>query len=234
MAWRCCDKENLLSIESTIHNIVENKKSFIRYGDGEFIIIDGGEIHYQDYNSELQKKLSEILNEYINSNDECNFLLGMPIPFLKCSGFKLSKKRVWVSSWAKARYKYKNNFNFKHIYYGDSFLFSKSYENKYKEIWTDIKSVVFVHNNEIYSKIFQNKYNIETTFVKVPTKNAFSEYDILLKNILIAIEKQKSNKTIVLISAGPTAKVLVYDLSKMGIMAIDTGHCWDDPLYIPS
>lgn len=35
----------------------------------------------------------------------------------------------------------------------------------------------------------------------------------------------------VLISAGPCGKVIVFRLKNVGVQVIDTGHCWDDPLH---
>lgn len=234
VAWKCRKNAEFLSINETLQQIIDKEKAFIRYGDGEFIIMNGGSIHYQDADKNLEDRLKKIINEYIHSNGEGRYLLGMPVPFFECSGLKLSQKRVWVSSWAKARYNYKKRFDLRNVHYGDAFLFSKQYEEEYKRIWIDVENVIFVHNNKIYSEKFKSIYNIETTFIKVPSKNAFSEYDDILKRILIELEKNRNKNNIVLISAGPSAKVLVYDLSKIGIKAIDTGHCWDEPLYIPN
>lgn len=56
-------------------------------------------------------------------------------------------------------------------------------------------------------------------WIYVPNINAFSEYDTILRNV-----KKYSKDTIVILMAGPTSKVLAYDLSKAGYRALDLGH----------
>ena len=52
-----------------------------------------------------------------------------------------------------------------------------------------------------------------------PTRNSYSLYDKILKSVL---NFDKSN--LILISLGPTATILAYDLTKYGYQAIDIGH----------
>lgn len=52
-----------------------------------------------------------------------------------------------------------------------------------------------------------------------PSRNAFSKYDELLNSI----QKHAQNRLVILM-LGPTAKLLVEDLSELGIRAIDLGH----------
>lgn len=231
-SWKCCKNVTLLSIDETINEVNYNNKSLIRYGDGELIIMNGGDIHYQCADKVLEAKLNNIIKEYLDNPKDSPYLLCMPIPFISCSGMKLSKRRVWVSSWAKFRYYFKKNLDLKKIYYGDAFLFSKKYETSYPKIWSKSDSVIFLHNNKKFADDFTSKYGIKTTFIQVPSKDAFSKVDNLLDDILLTIGKDGHENKIVLISAGPCAKVLVYELSKRGIKAIDTGHCWDDPLLV--
>ena len=92
-----------------------------------------------------------------------------------------------------------------------------------------IENVVFVHNDIKYYNDFVQKYNfINCKYVKIPNKNSYQfihqiEQDI--KNNVTSI-----NNTVILVSAGPAAKPIVRDLSNCGLWAIDTGHCWCDPL----
>lgn len=232
LSWKCCKYSTLLSIDETIKEIKYKNKSLIRYGDGEFIIMSGGDIHYQCSDKVLEEKLNNIIKEYLINPQKSPYLLCMPTPFISCNGMKLSKRRVWVSSWARARYYYKKNLDLRDIYYGDAFLFSKTYEASYEKIWSNSDSIIFLHNNKKFAENFTAKYGIKTTFIKVPSNNSFAEVDKLLDKILVAIDKDTSINKLVLISAGPCAKVLVYELSKRGIKAIDTGHCWDDPLEV--
>lgn len=51
-------------------------------------------------------------------------------------------------------------------------------------------------------------------------KNAFDLYDEIYNSVI----EHKNMYDIVLISLGPTATILSFDLSKVGIRCIDTGH----------
>lgn len=57
-------RANILSSEETVDEILKNKKSLIRLGDGEFGIFRGKSIHYQKYSKELMDEFIKIKNEY--------------------------------------------------------------------------------------------------------------------------------------------------------------------------
>ena len=50
--------------------------------------------------------------------------------------------------------------------------------------------------------------------------DAFSHYDEMLKAVVANVTKDK----LILLSYGPTATILAYDLAKLGYQAIDLGH----------
>ncbi|MDR2870426.1 MAG: GT-D fold domain-containing protein, partial [Deferribacteraceae bacterium] len=56
-------------------------------------------------------------------------------------------------------------------------------------------------------------------FINIPPANAWDEYDTIFE-----AAKKYSTDWLVLISAGPTATVLAYDLYKVGYQALDIGH----------
>ena len=72
--------------------------------------------------------------------------------------------------------------------------------------------------NGIRNDLFQEAASIRR--IIAPAKNAFSMYD----EILTAAEKYAEKDTLVLISLGPTATVLAYDLAMKGIQALDIGQ----------
>lgn len=224
----CCKKAKFYNVEEMVKKIEEEKISVIRIGDGEFNLIKGKDIHYQDYSIELGHRLNAIIENFISKNT--NYLVCMPAYFFRINGLKLLRKREYLSSWILARKVFKEKYDYD-IKYGDAFLFSQGNEEKYKKIWLKEKAVIFVHNSEIYAKKFKQKYNIEYHFVKVPSKNAFRRVSEIILDIEDCIKQVKNNKICILISAGPCAKVLVEELSTKGYWAIDTGHCWDEPLH---
>jgi ribosomal protein L7Ae-like RNA K-turn-binding protein len=118
------------------------------------------------------------------------------------------------------------------IIYGDSFIFKKGNTSNFEKLWvsSNLNKVIIVHNSVEHAKTFQIKYGIKTTTVLINKSNAYDYLDHTLNEVLNLLEDKKN--TLVLISAGPSGKILTYKLSKLKIWAIDTGHCWDDPLVV--
>lgn len=227
----CVKKADLLSSEKTIDEIINNQTSLIRMGDGELKILEGKGISYQDYSDSLRSELSLIIDTYLEEKYESGYILAMPNEFLKCNGLKLIKKRVWVSCWSHFRRVFKERYD-QNIIYGDAFIFSKKYLSYYSEIWKGKSNILFLHNDDRYAKSFEKEYGKKVDFIKVPNNNAYSVVDDLCQKIAIYLTGKNKYNTIVLISAGPCAKVIVYRLRNLGFQIIDTGHCWDDPLNV--
>lgn len=222
-----------LNAEETINEILK-RRCLIRFGDGEFGIYRQKDIHYQRWSPELQEVFEKIKNEYEADNKHCLYLLAVPKKFLSVNGFKLMKKRVYVSSWAESRYDFKKSFRHD-IPYGDSFLFQSNNKKIYSQIWKNEacpSNVIFIHNSWAYAKYFASTYNKNVTFIQCPSKNAFEELNELEARVIKAVEENHwtPEDVMLTISAGPAGKVLVYRLSKRGYWCIDAGHCWDDPL----
>lgn len=229
VSYKGTSKAVFLSAEETVNYILKERKSFIRFGDGEFDILEGKGIHYQKFNKRLGGMLERIVKEYIK-NREVSYLLGMPGLCIEPTGRFLLKSQVMLSSWAHSRYYFNKKFDCP-VQYGDAFLFRKGMDNIYKRLWTESKvsHFIFVHNDRKYADKFQKTWGVEVSFVKIPGKNAFDKIDIIYKEIK---SKIKEKNDMVLISAGPCGKVLAYQLSGEGIWVIDTGHCWDNPISV--
>lgn len=229
----CGSKAMILDGDQTVEMLLKGK-SLIRLGDGEFGIRHGYDIHYQKWSLRLKEAFDTISNDYFSDGD-CRYLLAVPRKFFKCSGFKLLKKREYISSWARARWDFSKMYPQKDCVYGDAFLFHKGNSEVYQRIWTENsrKKIFFVHNDCKYAENFEKSYSIEALeFVRCPQENAFSSIEEIENKIInIAGDLMWDPKEVlILVSAGPAGKVIVFDLSKIGYQCIDTGHCWDDPL----
>lgn len=92
--------------------------------------------------------------------------------------------------------------------------------SKIKKFLED-KEVIFVCSKKgRFNKdrrLFNSIKSYEEIFIS--PVNAFDDYDKILKEC-----KTKGKEEIFLISAGPTATILAYDLSLLGYQAIDIGH----------
>ncbi len=234
-SWRCAKHAVFLDREATVREILAQKKSFIRYGDGEFDIMEGRSIHYQIYTPALKEALRDILDTYIAEKGNTEYLVGMPHAFLKPSGRFMLKSRRLLSCWSHTRYFFKKQFDHS-VCYGDAFLFSEDGEAVYRHIWTDAApdQAVFVHHDPVYAEQFEKTYRIPAVFVRILPENAFGEIERIYRDVCghVSGADALDKRVIVLISAGPCGKVLAHRLAQRGIWAIDTGHCWDEPLQV--
>lgn len=226
-------RANIMDSTETV-KCIQQGRSLIRFGDGEFGIYRDKDIHYQAWTPEMKAEFENIKRDYECDPEACPYVLAVPKGFMSANGFKLMKKRVYVSSWAESRLQFKKTFR-RDIPYGDSFLFAKENFSVYSRIWkngSSVPNVIFVHNQETYAKKFAETYDKNVRFVKCPAKDAYTEADRLEQEILQSVMDAgwTRENTCITISAGPAGKALVYRLSKSGYQCIDAGHCWDDPL----
>lgn len=212
--------------EQLVDYILKNNKSLVRFGDGEFRIIDKKKgIHYQDYNDKLHKELSDI---YFNYDKNSHYILSIPY-ILNQNVFEFRKNK-WeiIDAHSRSRLFFLRTCRRTNIY-GDAFLFSLLNESTYSKLWSQEKEVLLIHNDIKFAQIFEKKYGISVKFIGIPSKNAYNVIDDIY-NKIYSLNKDKKLK--ILISAGPMAKPLVNRLANNGFIAYDTGHCFDGAKYM--
>ena len=99
----CVRKAELLNAEETTELVCDNRISLVRWGDGEFNILNGVSVSYQPWSRELQRGLEDVLEEYLQN--KADYLLCMPGEFLKPKSTDLKMKHL--KSWAFSRYCFK-------------------------------------------------------------------------------------------------------------------------------
>lgn len=213
----------VLNLYDSLYALVDSNKSLARFGDGEFKIMMGENINFQQYDSKLAKRLEEVLK-----NDLDDLMVGVPDTF----GFCYSDyfRRVLVSC-RDYLYKY---MNFEKNYV-DAFLTRQSkfdsetkgndYYRNLKKLWEN-RDIVIVEGQGsrlgIGNDLFSNTNSIKR--ILCPIKDAYSKYDEILN-----ICQKQSKDTLFIIALGPTATVLAYDLCQLGYRALDVGHV--DTMY---
>lgn len=223
-------KSEVLSPEETVQLLMDSPKSFCRFGDGEFMLMLGSDIGFQEYDPELALALWEIF-----SASNANLYVGIPYQqFETPDSFNLCIREFYYTSgqWIR-RFLYKYLPNNRELYidtgfnqvYQTYFHFNfAGYYNKIKSLFSG-KNLTIISGQDILQgmdhDIFADAASIE--HIHGPKQNAFREYDKILERAM-QIEKNR----LICVILGPTSKVLVRDLTKAGYTAWDIGHLAKD------
>ena len=218
-------RPHVLSVDETIDLVIKNNLSVIRFGDGEISLIDGLDLGFQKQNPDLAIKLGSILQNSIN-------------------GLLLTVPNMWGRLDWQEEYAYK--FGVHHLYryghiwkgllsnnqiYGETgmtrFYLSPKDKSRSGErfkklfsIWKN-KDVVLIEGEKSRLGVGNDMFDQVKSIQRIlcPPDNAYDKYD-QIKSEALKIDKNK----LVLVSLGPTAKVLAYDLFLSGYRVIDIGH----------
>lgn len=217
------------SREETIQDIIKNRKSLARFGDGEFSIMFGRErAAFQRGEEELKQRLLEVIQEKENS-----LLIGIADHYGSLKRFTEKAAddiRAYMSD--KVRREHLSVLDSCRVYedayitrpyalYQDS---QTSYPGKrfaaLQMIW-DNREVVFVEGEKTRMGVGNVLFDNVKTRQRVlcPAEHAFSRYHEVLE-YLLTLSKEK----LYLLALGPMATVLASDLAKAGFQALDIGH----------
>lgn len=81
----------VLDMQSTLDEILQKHASLVRFGDGEFDLIRGQGIPYQDYRPDLAKQMKAI----ILKGSQPNLLVGLPDVFERMKRYNLNCQRFY-------------------------------------------------------------------------------------------------------------------------------------------
>lgn len=213
----------------TLDYILENNLSVTRFGDGEFNLLNGKSIKFQDYD----KRIVDIYKKCLK-NDNNKIIVCVPAiyDFKILNTLKYKSRIFWLQYIIDNHNKYVPFMDLSSTYYDACFTrpyirynkknnhISEQLFNKLKKIW-DQKDIVIVEGE--YSRLgvgndlFDNAKSLKR--ILCPSKNAFSKYDEIIKSI----KKHCKNKLVIL-SLGPTATALAWQLANSDIRTIDIGH----------
>lgn len=225
--YKYYSKLRILNDEETIEEIIKNKKSIARFGDGEFVWLleEKNTPSFQENDSKLSEKLKEV----IESNYD-KLLVCIPKNLQKIKNARYIDKWFWrkfVNTYGEnlkpyiKESKVYGNTNISRFYMG--YRNKKETEkkvNNLRKLWQD-KETIIVEGK--YTKLgvgndlFNNTKKIER--IVCPAQNAFSYYEKILEQV-----KKVSKDKLIIIALGPTATILAYDLAKLGYQALDLGH----------
>ena len=219
-------KPMVLSSAHSIKLLLETKKSLTRFGDGEFSLLMGKSISFQNSSLEIKERLRKIIR-----NDNSNILVGIPFSILSGENLLPIPRNYWRNYYRKNYIKIAENLNFDQLYI-DSLLtrFYLDVADKQcalenfsllKQLWNNQKILIIEGERSrlgVGNHLFDNV--ISTRRIIIPGINAFGFY----RDILSTVRHNHQTDELILIAAGPTATILAYDLANEERRALDVGH----------
>lgn len=219
-------KPKILSIEDTISKIQQENLSVIRFGDGEISLIENYSLSFQEKNKELIHSLEKILH---SNHDK---LLLCILNIWENHIEDLDPKVYWFE----LHHILKHHTTWERLIsptqqYGDAFITrpyltikdksrSDSIFLSLRSLWKD-KDVVLIEGEKARNGVGNNLFSLSKSLTRIlcPAENAYSRYSEI-KNACMKMDKN----CLMLVSLGPTAKPLAYELFLAGYQVIDIGH----------
>lgn len=218
-------RPKVLSVNETIDLIIEKNLSIIRFGDGEISLLDGIDLGFQKQDAQLAARLEQILQSNLDG-----LLICIPGMWEKLNG--LEDYAFWFSMHHLYRYghvwksllsydRLYGNMNMTRFYL--AFKDKSGCQNTFQKlffIWEG-KDVALIEGAKSRLGVGNDMFSRVKSLHRIlcPPENAFDKYEAI-KNEAAKIGKDK----LILLSLGPTAKVLAYDLFLLGYRVIDIGH----------
>lgn len=229
LARRLFRKINILDSFDSIQYIIEHRCSVSRYGDGEFSSFWGQGVGFQNVDQKLVKALKHVLN----ASDAPNHIVGIPYFLKNVDGTVKLTRDFWgyfVRKYGKLLLPYLSEkrtyidtqISRFYIEYHDYSRSSRQLE-MLRKIW-DGRDVVIVEGTQSRTGVGNDLYENAKSLQRILgySTNGFSHYDEMLKAITVHVRPEDGK--LILLSYGPTATVLAYDLAKLGYQAVDIGH----------
>lgn len=221
------DAPKVLSASDTLDLIVKDNLSVIRFGDGEMTIMEGDNLGFQKTNPELAKRLKEIIQV-----DLPGLLICVPDFFGKLEGLvhfaytfalhhQFRYRRKWLVLLSQNRVYGETGMTRPYLGYDEN---ARKHSGKiFRKIfllWKG-KEVVLIEGSKsrlgVGNDLFKDAVSVNR--ILCPPENAFDRYNEILAEAL-----KTGKDKLILLSLGPTAKLLGYDLFINGYRVIDIGH----------
>lgn len=220
-------QSNILSIDETIDFITVEGNSMVRFGDGEFSLMEGRSLEgYQNFDKNLSMKLEKVINDVNNPK----LLICLPEPVKGVSAYVRYSRWHWVAHIAQNYRRYNNVCNSKNVY-GNAFVsrpymiyknkdLSNQWFKKIIKIWEN-RDVILIEGelsrSGVGNDLFSNVRSLNR--ILCPAQNAFEHYNEIIKSV------QKLDKSsLILLAIGPTSKPLAKYLVDNGYWTLDIGH----------
>lgn len=220
-----------LGYQETINEAIAGNRSLIRFGDELFDMLQGIGLYFGDWKQPYSPDLARRLKEVLRSRDPRLLLCFNPEFILKSKKeFKEAGIPEQYQFWTNSKI-YLKNYYYSDITYGSALCFHPRYNpdidfEKIGKYFSEKHVFIVTSGIERFKGLALGK---TTTFIEAPKSNAWKSYSTILSMVREAVERQNASQsqTLVLVSMGSTAKILVYDLTQEGYVAWDTGQFFD-------
>jgi hypothetical protein len=217
--------------KDTLNHIIDNNISIVRFGDELFDMLQGIGLYFNNWRQRYDKRLADRLKEVISSHDPKLLVCFNPELILKTKE-EFQKENIGEQwhFWTNSKIFLKDYYH-KDVMYGSALCFNPLYNKhidylKLKNFFASKHIIILTSNTERFRTI---NLGVTTTLLEAPASDSWQQYERIKKELLALIEKNnfQNNNTLILVSMGSAAKVLVYDLTKLGYTAWDTGQFFD-------
>lgn len=215
----------------TIELLLKNPKSFARYGDGEVSLMRGEDSAFQKYDPELAKKMKEIL---VRKRD--NLYVGLNSSYFQSPTKYSNRNRKFYRLYGTSYRRYFNEVCDPDNTYLDACCFGGYFRQgsqfdidthflNVRNLFKD-KKLTIVCGEGILDSLEYDLFGLasDKRIMNAPRKNAFSDYNNILKSIISSTPKDN----LICLILGMTATVLSADLANEGYVAWDIGHAAKD------
>ncbi len=218
------------SAEEAIEEIIKNKKSLVRFGDGEFATMEG-QLRAK-FQTEVDERLAQRLYEVLRNKEE-NVITAIADNYGTLDNYTVNSQReIRFYMTPEVRESHFRLLDLEKVYY-NAYL-SRPYamyadknaekmQQKFlllQRLWED-RDCVFIEGEKtrmgVGNDLFANARSIRR--ILAPAENAFRTYDMLFH-----VAKECDKDTLFLLALGPVATVLAFDLAREGYQALDIGH----------
>lgn len=210
-----------------VDKITGERKSFIRFGDGEFEIMRGNErAPFQKMDRELSKRLRDV----IRSSDQ-NILLGIADNYGDLDQYtEETAQGIREYMTEETRAFHLSVLDLNRTYY-NAYIFKTYMPYKDKDataarvalirrIW-DGRDIVLIEGNQTRTgygnDLFDNAGSVKR--ILCPTFHAYTKYDEILTS-----GRRLDKDCLILTVLGPAGKILAYDLVQDGYQVVDIGQ----------
>lgn len=218
------------NVDTTIDLILSERKSLVRFGDGEFSLMKNiDRPKYQQTNPILAERLAEVLTVELP-----DLLIGIADNYGCLSDYThtdaqgireyltLGERYFQLSILSPEKTYYDARISRPYIMYNDKNTDRPAnHFLRLKEIWNN-RDVILIEGSQTRAGVGNDLFSNTRSLKRIigPATNAFDRYDELLYAALDCA----TDDTLFLVALGPCAKPLVFDLVKSGHQAIDFGH----------